>query len=367
MRTQVLIWFQEHISIFAFTMEQVYSISGISRQGHSQSRRRASVKSTRNARVLQAVRQARLSHSRMGSRPLYKMLHIEGMGINQFERLLSAEGLGIKRKRNQCKTTDGHLFKGQLANKLNGKVLDGINQVWVSDITYFVAGGQVFYIVMIMDVYSRRILGAEIYPDMFAQNNLSVLKASLKQRGIAHYAGNLIHHSDKGSQYMSTAYKKMLICRGIELSVAENSLQNAYAERLNGIVKNDYLQFFDTGNFTQLRKHLTRSVWLYNHQRPHSSLNYMSPIAFESSLKKGEAKKMTLYDFNNNKVTVEFFSGICNQNGCPLKEKQAPLKEPAIPVEQRYSSSSCSPAEPLSASRCQYKNSSNLNFNIKKL
>ena len=200
---------------------------------------------------------------------------------------------------------------------------------------------------------------------MFAENNLSVLKASLKQRGISNYDGQLIHHSDKGSQYMSAKYKKMLIRYGIELSVAENSLQNAYAERINGIVKNDYLQFFHTEDLTQLRKHLTHSIWLYNHQRPHSCLNYMTPVAYESSLEKGKSKTMTLYDFN--KVVVEFFSGICNQNGCPLKEKQAPSKEPAIPVGQRYSSNGCSPAEPLSASRCQYKNSSNMNFNIKKL
>lgn len=339
-------------------MQQVYSLIGISRQGHSQSRVRALTKSIRNEQVLKAVHQARLSHPRMGSRTLHKMLQIKEMGINQFERMLAAEGLGIKRKRNQCKTTDGHLFKGQLANKVNGKELDGINQLWVSDITYFLTGEKVFYIVMIMDVYSRRILGANIYPDMFAGNNLSVLKASLKQRGISHYDGKLIHHSDRGSQYMSTKYKEMLIRYGIELSVAENSLQNAYAERINGTVKNDYLQFFHTENLFQLRRHLTRSVWLYNHQRPHSSLNDMTPVAYESSLKEGESKKMTLYDFT--KVGVEFFSGICNQNGCPLKEKQALSKEPAIPVGQGYSLSGCSPAEPLSASRCQYKNSNNL-------
>ncbi|GHT79480.1 hypothetical protein FACS189464_4250 [Bacteroidia bacterium] len=358
-------WFQEHITSFAFTMEQVYSISGISRQGHSQSRLRAEVKFTRKTRVLNAVIQARLSHPRMGSRALHKMLHIEDMGVNQFERLLSAEGLGIKRRRNQCKTTDGHTFKGKCNNKVNGKELDGVNQLWVSDITYFLTGEKVFYIVMIMDVYSRKILGAEISSDMFAEHNLSVLKASLKQRGISNYNGQLIHHSDKGSQYMSAAYKRMLMRHGIELSVAENSLQNAYAERINGIVKNDYLRFFHTDNLTQLRKHLTRSIWLYNHQRPHSSLNYMTPVAYEASLEKGKSEKMTLYDFN--KVVVEFFSGMSNQNGCPLKEKQAPSKEPAIPVGQQYSLNGCSPAEPLSASRCQCKNNSNLNFNIKKL
>ena len=360
-------WFQSHISEFDFHMQSVYSISGISRQGHNKAKVMERTKSSQKEDILHRVRQARLSHPRMGSRPLHRMLRIECMGINQFERLLSEEGLVIKRKRNRCKTTDGHLFKGKATNKVNGKVIDDINQLWVSDITYFLTGTRVFYIIMIMDVYSRRILGAEVYPDMFAENNLSVLRASLKQRGIANYNGKLIHHSDKGSQYMSNSYKRMLERYGISLSVAENSLQNAYAERINGTIKNDYLQFFHTENISLLRKHLTRSIRLYNHQRPHSSLKYMTPVEYEAYLNNNRHEKMILYDFTT-KVIDEFFSGISNQNGCPLKKKeQAHINEPAIPVGQDYSFEGCSPAEPSFAYACPCKNSTNQILNIKKL
>ena len=359
-------WFQQHLSEFDFHMEAVYIISGISRQGHYKAKVLERIKSSQKEELLHLVRQARLSHPRMGSRPLHRMLRIEGMGINQFERLLSEEGLGIKRKRNRCKTTDGHLFKGKATNKVNGKAIDDIDQLWVSDITYFLTGTRVFYIIMIMDVYSRRILGAEVYPDMFAENNLSVLRASLKQRGIANYNGKLIHHSDKGSQYMSNKYKKMLERYGISLSVAENSLQNAYAERINGTIKNDYLQFFHTEDISQLRKHLNRSVWLYNHQRPHSSLKHMTPVEFESYLNNNRHDRMVLYDFTA-KVIDEFFSGLGNQNGYPLKKEQAHINEPAIPVGQDYSSEGCSPAEPSSAYSCLCKNNSNQICNIKKL
>lgn len=359
-------WFQAHISEFEFSMESVYRISGISRQGHFRARVRFTAKREQQSLILSDVRQARLHHPLMGSRPLHKMLGIEGMGINQFERLLSEEGLGIQRKRNKRKTTDGHLFKGRTTNKINGMVLTGINQLWVSDITYFQTGSKVFYIIMIMDVYSRRILGADIYSDMFADNNLCILKQSLKARGISHYGGKSIHHSDKGSQYMSEKYKKKLSASGIELSVAENSLQNGYAERINGTIKNDYLQFFHSENLTQLRKHLKGCVWLYNHQRPHSSLGYLTPVEYEVSLTEKQHQQMVLYDFNT-KFSDEFFSGMCDQNGCSENEKQALKEEPAIPIGQGYSLNGCSPAEPFAASPCQNKSICNQFNKNKKL
>ena len=304
-QAKVLNWFQMYISEFEFNMEDVYEYCvlrtrvlrkvqakykycGISRQCHhtctvyevrGKAKKLACGKDLVRVEVLGLVRQARLSHPRMGSRPLYKMLNVSGMGINKFERLLSEEGLGIKRKRNRSKTTDGHLFKGKIKNLINGKVLDDINQLWVSDITYFQRGDKNFYIILIMDVYSRVIIGYGIYTDMFSDNNtctvyevrgILVLKASLRKRGIKNYGGALIHHSDKGSQFMSKAYRELLGKYGIVLSVAENSLQNAYAERLNGT----RLEFFHTEDLSQLRRHLNRSVWLYNNQRPHSALKY---------------------------------------------------------------------------------------------
>jgi transposase InsO family protein len=162
----VLNWFQEHISEFEFHMGSVYQISGISRQAHHKARRSASRKLLLRADILDQVREARLSHPRMGSRSLHKMLCIGDIGIHQFERLLSEEGLCIPRKINRCKTTDGYRFKGKPVNLINGMELFDINQLWVSEITYFQQGDKVFYIIMIMDVYSRMILGAEVYTDM---------------------------------------------------------------------------------------------------------------------------------------------------------------------------------------------------------
>jgi hypothetical protein len=170
---------------------------------------------------------------------------------------------------------------------------------------------------------------------------------------------------------MSGNCRALLKKNGILLSIAENSLQNAYAERLNGIIKNDYLDFFHTDDISLLRKHLKRTIWLYNHERPHSALGYMTPVEYETGLRGDGVKheKMLLYDFST-KVLDEFFSGMANRNDCPyLNKEQAPHQnvEPVIPVGQGYSFEGCPPAEPTSASPCQGKNSDKQKPEQKKL
>jgi len=319
-------------------MEMVYETAGISRQGHHSNRKRIEAKKTVKASILSQVRDARLSHPRMGSRPLYKLLNIQGMGINQFENLLSTEGLGIKINRNRHKTTDGSKYKGRLCNLLNGKSVNAINQVWVSDITYFQVKEKTFYIIIIMDIYSRKILGCEVYENMYAQNNISVLKQALKHRSLASYHNDLIHHSDKGSQYMSIDYKKLLSDYEIMISVAQDSLQNGYAERINSTIKNDYLNFHKTEYLQKLRRNLKRCVCLYNHERPHSSLNYLTPVAFEQSLSKqmeGTGSEMILYDFTQDYM-IEFFKGI-GQSKNQFVYKKKGSEEPDFSTVQDYS------------------------------
>lgn len=332
-------------------MESVYEIAGISRQGHHSNNQRMAAKAELQEDILRRVKQVRIIHPRMGSRPLYKMLQIEGIGINQFEKLLSSRGLGVKMKQNRHKTTDGSKYKGRLTNLLNGKKVNAINQVWVSDITYFQVNGKDFYIIIIMDVYSRRIIGCEIYENMQAKNNVAVLKQALKVRSQEKYDNKLIHHSDRGSQYMSLEYKALLREREIDLSVAFTSLENGYAERINATIKNDYLIFHATDDLKKLRKSLNYCVYLYNYERPHSSLRYLTPIAFERELSEQKCgEELTMYDFTQD-YTIEFFEGM----GQSKQNKKKGSEEPSVSTVQDYSSRGCSPAEPLSASSCLAK------------
>lgn len=247
------------------------------------------------------VKAIRERHPVMGSRPLFYALQITGMGINRFERLISVSGLGIEHKKMWIKTTNSNHNYYKYGNLTNGLVLNNIDQLWVSDITYWIEQGKHYYLLFILDVYSRQILGYTASENMYAINNMKALEMSFRERG-KRYFEQLIHHSDKGSQYCSLDYVKALQMAKISISMAGNSLENPYAERLNGIIKNDYLQYYDTSSFVKLCKSLDRVVWLYNNERPHSELNNMIPVAFENLVRKqneNERNKMVLHDFTN--------------------------------------------------------------------
>ncbi len=282
-------------------MESLYQISGISRQGYFQEKNRYEQRQAQLQLTQEIVKEVRKDHPKMGARPMHYMLNIDIMGINKYERFISELGLGIKQKRLWIKTTNSNHNYNTYSNLTNGLKLSGINQLWVSDITYWLNEEKVYYLIFIQDVYSRYILGFAACDNMYAINNITVLKMAFKDRCERRFSG-LIHHSDKGSQYCSKVYIDLLIKSEIKISMAGNSLENPYAERLNGIIKNDYLEFYDTSTLSKLRKSLSTVVWLYNNKRPHSELGYLSPVKYEkilSSIPIEQREIMVLYNFRN--------------------------------------------------------------------
>lgn len=284
-------------------MEALYKIAGIKRQVYfailKQQERNTFIK----IRTIEIVNQIRLRHPSMGARPLYYLLQPKWLGINKFERLISEAGLGIVQKKNWTKTTDSNHAYRKYGNLTNGLTINNINYLWASDITYWLESDRVYYLIFLMDVYSRRVIGHFASEDMYAISALKVLNMAFVLRKRKYFQW-LIHHSDKGSQYCATQYIKTLEEANISISMAGNSLENPYAERLNGIIKNQYLKHFNTCNYQKLRKSLNEAVWLYNNERPHSELGYMTPVFFEKQLEmqKGEERfLMKLYDFNKDK------------------------------------------------------------------
>ena len=233
-------WFREHIDEFGFFMKDVYQTSGVSRQAYHRQLKRDFSKEALHDYILEQVHKQRIPHPRAGARKLFKMLKLHGIiGVNKFETLLSANGLSVPVKRSAYKTTNSNHPWFKYGNLINGYRLTGVNQVWATDITYFILGDKTYYLSFVMDVYSRRILGWSASNNMRQANNLRVLEQSIKLRGNKELKG-LIHHSDKGSQYCSNAYIGVLEDHRIKISMAGTSLENAYVERLNGIIKNDY-------------------------------------------------------------------------------------------------------------------------------
>lgn len=246
---------------------------------------------------LRMMEQAREIHPGMGLRTMYEMLAPEGIGRDGFIALGLQEGFRLKSIEKQTRTTYS-VKSSRYKNLLGGVEFTDINELWSSDITYLFYLDQFFYLVFIMDVYSRRIIGYSIADNMRAENNVAALKMALKARGINDYSQRLIHHSDKGTQYASDNYTQLLGEYKIRISMCNEVYENTHIERVNDTIKNQYLKRMEINNRKELEKKLDEVIKTYNEKRPHQSLKKRSPVQYENDLKemeKEKRKKMTIY------------------------------------------------------------------------
>jgi putative transposase len=244
--------------------------------------------------IIGKVKEIRKKHKKMGSRVMFYQLNIENIGVNKFEKMVSKNGLTVTIKRKRIVTTDGFHEKMDI-NLINGLTLNNINQVIAGDITYLIVNDKTYYVFTLKDMYSKRIIGLYGSDTLQAINAIKTLKQGVKLRGEAIY--NCIHHSDAGSQYKSTAYKRVLHKNEMKMSIAENCLQNGMAEQLNGVLKNDYI-LKDIKNVKDLNKQLFEIKRLINEERPVKELNYKTPVEFEKWIQNGNNKiEIKLYDF----------------------------------------------------------------------
>lgn len=287
-------------------MQSVYRELGLSRQAMHQQWSRDDRQTMQYEQIIPIVREWRIKHPRMGSRALYYSIKNVGgidlgLGVNKFEQLMSTSGLTIKPGRTRIvKTSDGK-GKGDYPNLTNGLILDNVNQLIAGDITYYNIDGQCSYIFTLKDIYSQRILG--LIPSLTMETSIAI--QCLEQVFMLRKDINLqgcIHHSDNGSQYNSTAYKKMLTDAGMLISRAENCLENGSAENLNSIVKNMYLKPWSIRTFKELEQACQELIYINNHQRAIEQLGQLSPVQFEQLVAKlhpDERPKKVLYDFDS--------------------------------------------------------------------
>lgn len=149
-------------------------------------------------------------------------------------------------------------------------------QLWVADITYVPKEKGFLYLSIVTDAYSHKIMGYQIADTLEAVNTVRALKMALKSRTTE---SRLIHHSDRGLQYCCTEYVNLLQSNGIEISMTEdgNPLDNPIAERINGIIKQEYLQHYQLTDPKNAMKTLVEIVNKYNEKRPHQSINMQTP------------------------------------------------------------------------------------------
>lgn len=264
------------------TNEAVYVALGITRQAVHQflSNRQRYLQRVDAAEAMLLLH--RKDHPRLGLVKAYGQIKPEGLGRDRFVFEMTRRGHALAIKRNYTRTTrsDGHRFP----NLIKGLVINDVNLVWQSDTTYFRFREQWYYITFIIDVYSRLILGYHIATSLAAKANLAALKMALKNRAGADLS-QLIFHSDGGTQYRSKPFVELLRSHGISSSMCTAATDNAYAEKLNDVIKNEYLAHFPADVLGQLSRILNRSVKNYNTQRHHGQLpGPMSPADYEKWL-----------------------------------------------------------------------------------
>lgn len=254
---------------------------GLSRQGIYQYQARLEQREAELDILTDWIGQWRQLMPRLGARKLYGLLkpklHECGikLGRDGFITYLRVNGLLVKPVKRYTKTTfSRHRFKKH-PNRLAGLVLKRPNQAYVSDITYVESDEGVHYLSLVTDAYSRKIVGHHLSLDMKTEN---VVKALKKAKAHRFDDRELIHHSDRGSQYCSDEYQKELAKQGILASTTEgyDCYQNALAERVNGILKQEFL-LFKCRTFDELKKLIDESVMIYNEWRPHLSLDMKTP------------------------------------------------------------------------------------------
>lgn len=231
-------------------------------------------------RVIGQVDQRRKEHPGEGLEKLYWQLRPEGIGRDKFCAVMSQLGYSVQRKPNPVRTTvPAHKV---FANLIEGRVLTGPNQAWQSDITYIKVGDRFYYLTFIVDVYTRRILGYAISKNLRKEANLEALKMALS-RFCKTQLNGCVHHSDRGSQYTAAKYLHLLREYGLHISMGGKAQDNAYAERINGIIKNEYLIPWQIDSFRQLKACTHKAVTDYNTRRLHRSLCRSCPADYEAN------------------------------------------------------------------------------------
>lgn len=263
-------------------MNALYRVIGISKQSFHQQHYRKIRLQKESRLLLPEIRKLRESHPRMSSRTMYGMIAPANLGRDRFEAFCFKNGFKVKVKRSFHRTTNS-LGVTRFDNLLNTRQVTDVNQVWVSDITYYRIGERFYYLTFILDLYSRFIVGYSVSRTLLTEETtIPALTMALEARDTA---TGVIIHSDGGGQYYSKEWLALTSKKGLRNSMCESVYENAHAERLNGIIKNDYLFPYGPESFDELVDFLRRAIMNYNYNRPHQAIRKLSPAQFEHSLK----------------------------------------------------------------------------------
>ena len=281
-------------------MSQLYKACTISKQAVSQYACRQAALEDRVGDLVIEAELLREEHPGCGVEKMYYTLNPDFMGRDRFIALFMDLGFRLKRSKNYRRTTHG--VRNSFPNLIKGMKVSAPSVIWQSDITYYSIGEKFYYAVFIIDVYTKKIVGYQLSTHMRATANIKALEMALMDNKAPE-----IHHSDRGSQYLYKEYIQQLKEKGSQISMALSAQDNAYAERINRTIKEEYLDRWNLNTFEQLKKGVDKAVHHYNNKRKHKHLKRMTPVEFEEKW----CQKLlpvnpiiTIFDNENNLKTV---------------------------------------------------------------
>lgn len=254
---------------------------GVSRQVYYRAIKSKEKRQVIASKVVGLVKSVRMEQPRIGTRKLYYILQQElttlGVGRDYLFAILKANKMLIKPKRNYTITTNSyHRFKKH-KNIIEHQTIHRPEQVWVADITYVGNRQNPMYLSLITDAYSKKIVGYNLSNTLETTQSEKALKQAVKNR--KYPQSQLIHHSDRGLQYCSNSYQKILLKNNIQCSMTEqyDPYQNAIAERINGILKQEFLINTKNIDLKMMQQIVSQSIVIYNTKRPHISCELLTP------------------------------------------------------------------------------------------
>lgn len=233
--------------------------------------------------VLKLVVELRKELPRLGTAKLQHLLNVQleahqiRIGRDKLYQLLSYHGYLIRYRRRKIYTTDSNHPYRKYPNLIRDLLLTKSNQLWVSDITYIRLTHGFCYLSIVTDAYSRKIVGYCLHSTLSSQGAINALVMAIRQ---SKGRQSLIHHSDRGIQYCCSDYVRLLEHYQIRISMTENGdpYENAIAERVNGILKTEFDLYRSFASLADAAQAVDQAVHKYNHIRPHSSCDYLTPI-----------------------------------------------------------------------------------------
>nr|WP_031267847.1 IS3 family transposase [Mucilaginibacter oryzae] len=263
-------------------LKELCSYFEVSRSGYYKAVSAADRQALDETFVLSLVHEVRRCHPRLGGKKLYFLLKEDiakadiRMGRDKFFELLTRHRLLVKRRRKYVSTTDSYHRFRVYRNLMKDRLLTGAHQCWVADITYIRTSKDFVYLFLITDAYSRKVVGWHLSDSLRIDGAVRSLQMAIRQR---QYGDDLIHHSDRGIQYCSNEYTKLLKKARIGISMTEENhcYENAMAERVNGILKQEYSLDSTFPSVKDATKAVKEAINSYNMNRPHWSLNLATP------------------------------------------------------------------------------------------